>query len=176
MRRQLIQNAILGGVTVLLARRLGAESVASFFLAWEAIFVWNVVFPLLGGLERIIRQPGAWGELLGVLLIAGSYYFLLRITLPVARKLNPKVHPISTAYLGGWWLVILLAALSVLSPAYDSVLGLSMATSGANLIFITLFVGTAKFWVDGYLKPPPRADTSETTKPIDPEAPHDRSA
>jgi hypothetical protein len=99
--------------------------------------------------------------LLGVIALGGSYYFLLSVTLAVARKYNPKAHPITTAYLGGWWLIILLAALSVQSAAFNDVLGLPMATSGTNLIFITLFVGLAKYWIDGYRNPPVAPETEK---------------
>lgn len=161
-----------------LTQRLGAEGVASFFLAWLAILVWQGIFPALGDLERLIRQPGAWGELFGVLVISGSYYGLLSLVLYGARRYNPKVHPIAVAYFGGWWLVVLLAALSVYSPTFDSILGLSMATSGTNLVFITLFVGAAKFWVEGYLRQPPRPPQQEKDAAGDQsvEASHDRPA
>lgn len=135
-------------------QRLTGDVVASFVLACEAILLWNIIAPMIDEIELIIRTSGQWSQVLGILAIAGSYYFLLSITMRFARKYNPSVHPISTAYFGGWWLVILLAALSVQSAVFNDVLGMPMATEGASLIFITLGVGLAKFWIDGYRKPP----------------------
>lgn len=160
-----------GGVLVsIMQRRAGAEALTSFVLACEAILLWNVVIPFVGVIERVIRQPGPWSQLLGTLALCVSYYFLLSITLPVGRRYNPNIHPISLAYLGGWWLVVLLAALSVQSAAFNNVLGLSMATSGANLVFITLFVGLAKYWIDGYRNPPkaPEPGTVESPSSVPP--------
>jgi hypothetical protein len=139
------------------------DVVTSFVLAWEAILLWNVIAPMIEGVELIIRTSGQWSQVLGVLAIAGSYYFLLSITLPVAKKRFPRVNPILTAYLGGWWLVILLAFLSVQSAVFNDVLGMPMATQGASLIFITLGVGLAKYWLDGYRKPPKAPESLDET-------------
>lgn len=142
-------------------QRLGAEAVASFVLAWEAIIVWNGMVPLFGILERVIRKPGPWSQVLGLVGLCVSYYLLLSITMPIARRYNARVNPVLVAYLGGWWLIVLLAALSVQSAAFNYVLGLPVATSGASLVFVTLFVGLAKYWIDGYRNPPSKADNSD---------------
>lgn len=135
-------------------QRVSGDVITSFVLAWEAIFLWNIIAPMIDSIELIIRTTGQWSQILGILAIAGSYYVLLSITLPVAKRYFPRVHPILTAYLGGWWIVILLAFLSVQSAVFNDVLGMPMATQGASLIFITLGVGLAKYWIDGYRKPP----------------------
>jgi hypothetical protein len=142
-------------------RSLTGEAMASFALAWLAILVWHGLLPWFGWIERVVLRPGPWGELFGLLFISGSYYVMLCVILFFADRMNALVHPISTAYFGGWWLIVLLAALSVLSPSFNSILGLSVTGSGANLVFITLFVGAAKYWVDGYLHPPPTVSKAE---------------
>jgi hypothetical protein len=136
-------------------RRLTHEAAASFVLAWLAILIWHGVLPWFGFIERFLLRPGPWGELMGVLFISGTYYAMLSVVLSLAGRIDAAVHPIPTAYFGGWWLAVILAALSVFSPSFTNVLGLKVTTAGANLIFITLFVGTMKYWIDGYLRPPP---------------------
>ncbi|NLN19782.1 MAG: hypothetical protein GX162_11000 [Firmicutes bacterium] len=142
-------------------RSLTHEAAASFVLAWLAIFMWHVVLPWFGFLERFLLRPGPWGELLGVLFISGTYYGVLCIVMFFADRIDAAIHPIPTAYLGGWWLAVILAALSVFSPSFTNILGLKVTTSGANLIFITLLVGTMKYWIDGYLHPPPPPTESD---------------
>lgn len=142
-------------------RRILNEAMASFALAWLAILVWHGLLPWFGWFERALLRPGPWNELVVLLFISASYYGMLCVILLLASKMKVLVHPISTAYFGGWWLIVLLAALSVFSPSFNSILGLSVMGSGTNLVFITLFVGAAKYWVDGYLRPPPTASEAK---------------
>lgn len=145
-------------------RRIVAEVVASFALAWLAILFWHGILPLGGWVDRFILRPGPWGELLGVLFISATYYAMLCVIMALARRIGRNIHPIPTAYFGGWWLIVLLAFLGVFSPTFNVVFGLSVTTSGTNLIFITLFVGAAKYWMDGYLFPPPKAPDIEAER------------
>lgn len=142
-------------------RSFAGEATASLALAWLAIFIWHGLLPWVGWVERVVLRPGPWGELFGVLFICGTYYAMLSVIMRLADRMRAAVHPISVAYFGGWWLVVLLAVLSVFSPSFTNILGLSVTASGVNLIFITLFVGAAKYWVDGYLRPPTAPPESE---------------
>ena len=122
-----------------------------YSLGWP--FMWHVVLPWFGFLRKRLLRPGPWGELLGVLYQHLLWRALHRYILCRQNRCGDPSH--STAYLGGWWLAILIT-LSVFSPSFEH--SRSQVTH-RGLIFITLLVGTMKYWIDGYHPPPPPTES-----------------
>lgn len=157
-------------------QRIRLELVGSLLLAGLAIVVWHGIMPLADSIVYFLRQSRSFGELGIILLVGATYYAPLALVFGLMRRYDPEVNAIRIAYFGGWWLIIVLAALSVFNPIFLDVLGIPMDGGGAAFIFITLFVGAAKQWRWAVLEdrpffggptprsavPPPKKDPERT--------------
>ncbi|HHW10352.1 MAG TPA: hypothetical protein GXX29_10290 [Firmicutes bacterium] len=133
-------------------RRIGSEAMSSFFLAGLSLFLWHGIMPRLAGVGIAIPRSGAGGLIITLLVVAATYYLLLTLALYITRALNPDINAISTAYIGGWWIVALTAFLGVFDPVFEDILGLPMSTRATQFLFLTLAVGLLRFWREAIIR------------------------
>lgn len=133
-----------------LKQRIWSEVCASLLLAILSLFIWHGILVWFG-VADYIRNSLRWGDIAGSATVCVTYYCALAISLAIARRANPLVHPLSAAYLGGWWVIILSTTFSAFNPVFNEILGMSLASKATPFLFFTLFVGAIRFWRESAL-------------------------
>lgn len=148
----------------ILKQRIWSEFLASLFLAILSLFCWQGILVWIG-VADYIRNSLRWGDIIGSFTVCATYYLALVISLAIIRRANPLVHPLSSAYVGGWLVIIISTALSVMNPAFNEILGMSLATKATPFLIFTLVVGALRFWRESALAKSSLPATSQADVP-----------
>ena len=126
-------------------RRLYSEISVSLSVGILSLVCWQGILPAIG-ITDLIRKSQHWGDLGAIVIVGVTYYAAIVASLAFVRRYDPRVHPLSAAFLGGWWVLAISTYLGIYFGNFNEVLGVPLQSMGTFFLFFALFIGLLRYW------------------------------